>query len=92
MKINNDLYLKKKKNMTQMSRFLIVVIKFFVFFFSLNFLQHDLSTENPLKYTHLDIAGSATEVPETANAVTICALAKRFFGKIFEENHLANPK
>ncbi|XP_014212859.1 putative aminopeptidase W07G4.4 [Copidosoma floridanum] len=47
--------------------------------------KHDVASEKPLKYTHLDIAGSAAmDMNKNVNAVTICALAKHFFEKMFE--------
>ncbi|ALC46807.1 Dip-B, partial [Drosophila busckii] len=38
--------------------------------------KHGLESEHPLKYTHLDIAGSAGEYPEMPTAAPIVALVK----------------
>ncbi|KAH8407245.1 hypothetical protein KR222_011121, partial [Zaprionus bogoriensis] len=43
--------------------------------------KHGLDSEKPLKYTHLDIAGSAGEYPEMPTAAPIVALVKTHLGK-----------
>lgn len=41
--------------------------------------QHGTKSDHPLKYSHLDIAGSAGEVPDTPTGASILALAKMHF-------------
>jgi len=40
--------------------------------------KHQLNSENPLKYTHLDIAGAAGELPHPTTAAPVPALVKLF--------------
>lgn len=48
--------------------------------------KHGIKGEKPLKYCHLDIAGSAGDLPDLATGVPVLALAKRFLTKEFQEN------
>lgn len=41
--------------------------------------HHGTKSDHPLKYSHLDIAGSAGEVPDTPTGASILALAKMHF-------------
>ena len=41
-------------------------------------MNHQLSSEKPLKYTHLDIAGSAGDLPEPTTGSSVVALAMHF--------------
>jgi leucyl aminopeptidase len=43
--------------------------------------KHGINSKKPLKYTHIDIAGSSGHVPDTPTSVPILALAKTFFGE-----------
>ncbi|XP_011505018.1 PREDICTED: putative aminopeptidase W07G4.4 isoform X2 [Ceratosolen solmsi marchali] len=47
-------------------------------------------SEKPLKYSHLDIAASAGDLPDIATGAPILALAKRFLNKEFEDNLAKN--
>lgn len=40
--------------------------------------KHQLSSENPIKYSHLDIAGSAGDLPHPTTASSVAALVKLF--------------
>lgn len=42
--------------------------------------KHGIKSKNPLKYSHLDIAGSSGDVPDTPTGAPILALAKMYFG------------
>uniref|UniRef100_H2Y409 Cytosol aminopeptidase domain-containing protein n=1 Tax=Ciona savignyi TaxID=51511 RepID=H2Y409_CIOSA len=42
---------------------------------------HGIDSDNPLKYTHLDIAGSEGEFPGVPTGAPITALYSRYFGK-----------
>lgn len=55
-------------------------------------LQHEKAAEKPLKYTHLDIAGSAGDLPENPTAAPILALAKRFLENEFQNNLTADSE
>lgn len=41
--------------------------------------KHGINSDHPLKYSHLDIAGSAGDVPDTPTGASILALAKMHF-------------
>ncbi len=40
--------------------------------------KHMLSSSKPLKYSHLDVAGSSGKLPEPTTASTVVALAMHF--------------
>jgi len=44
--------------------------------------KHGLNSNKPLKYTHLDIAGSSGHVPDTPTGAPILALAAYAFGEL----------
>jgi leucyl aminopeptidase len=53
-------------------------------------LQNGKESEKPLKYSHLDIAASAGDLPDPATGAPILALSKRFLNKEFEDNLAKN--
>lgn len=48
-----------------------------IFFFPFT-IQFGVSSEFPMKYTHLDIAGAAGDVPEDATGSPVLALYAKF--------------
>lgn len=45
--------------------------------------QHGLSSDYPIKYTHLDIAGAAGDVPHDATGAPVLALFAKFLNESF---------
>ena len=43
--------------------------------------DHQISSDNPLKYTHLDVAGSAGGYPDPPTASTVVALSMHLLKK-----------
>lgn len=57
------------------------VVKIFYVFF-IFFFQHELSSSVPLSYSHLDIAGSAGDLPNEPTGAPILALTSAYLGAI----------
>lgn len=41
-------------------------------------MEHQSSSEKPLKYSHLDVAGSSGDLPEPTTASSVVALSMHF--------------
>lgn len=49
--------------------------------------QHGIGSEKPLKYTHLDVAASAGDLPKHPTGAPILALAKQYlFGALEDDS------